>query len=71
MEQEYMKLVRLGNNVVNMIDLKSAERKDFMSKILEDVNVYLVYYKKINSERVKIYINDSKLLFIYGISPST
>lgn len=50
MEQEYMKLVRLGNNVVNMIDLKSAERKTFMSKILEDANIYLKYYKKINGE---------------------
>lgn len=50
MEQDYMKLIRLGNNVVNMIDLKSAERKTFMSKRLEDVNVYLVYFKKINSE---------------------
>ena len=50
MEQEYMKLVRLGNNVVNMIDLKSAERKTFMSKILEDANIYLKYFKKINSE---------------------
>ena len=50
MEQEYMKLVRLGNNVINLIDLKSAERKTFMSKILEDANVYLRYFKKINTE---------------------
>lgn len=50
MEQDYMKLVRLGNNVINMIDLKSAERKTFMSKRLEEVNIYLVYFKKINSE---------------------
>lgn len=50
MDQDYMKLIRLGNNVVNMIDLKSAERKTFMSKRLEEVNIYLLYYKKINSE---------------------
>lgn len=50
MEQDYMKLIRLGNNVINMIELKSAERKTFMSKRLEEVNVYLVYFKKINSE---------------------
>ena len=50
MEQDYMKLIRLGNNVINMIDLKSAERKTFMSKRLEEVNVYLVHFKKINSE---------------------
>lgn len=50
MEPEYMKLVRLGNNVTNLIELRSAERKTFMSKILDDANIYLVYYKKINSE---------------------
>lgn len=50
MDQDYMKLIRLGNNVINMIDLKSAERKTFMSKRLEEVNVYLLHYKKINSE---------------------
>jgi len=50
LEQEYMKLVRLGNSVVNMIDLKSAERKAFMSKLLDDTNIYLKCYKKINTE---------------------
>lgn len=50
MDQDYMKLIRLGNNVINMIDLKSAERKTFMSKRLEEVNVFLLHFKKINSE---------------------
>lgn len=54
MEPEFMKLVRLGNNVVNLIDLKSSERKNFMSKILEDANVYLIHYKKINAETSKL-----------------
>lgn len=49
-EPDYMKLIRLGNNVVNLIDLKNAERKTFMSKRLEEVNVFLLYYKKINTE---------------------
>ena len=50
MEQDYMKLVRLGNNVTNMIDLKSTDRKNFMSKILEELNLYLIHYKKVNSD---------------------
>ena len=50
MEQDYMKLVRLGNNVTNMIDLKSTDRKNFMSKILEELNLYLIHYKKVNAD---------------------
>lgn len=50
MEQDYMKLVRLGNNVTNIIDLKSTDRKNFMSKILEELNVYLIHYKKVNAD---------------------
>lgn len=49
-EQDYMKLIRLGNNVSNMITLKSTERKAFMSKLLEDANIYLKHYKKISAD---------------------
>ena len=50
LEQDYMKLIRLGNNVVNLISLKSTDRKTFMSKLLDDANIYLSYYKKINAD---------------------
>ena len=46
-EIDYMKLSRLGNNVTNFIDLKATERKAFMGKILEDVDLYLKYFKKL------------------------
>lgn len=49
-EQDYMKLIRLGNNVSNMITLKGTERKAFMSKLLEDANIYLKHYKKISAD---------------------
>lgn len=48
LEPDYMKLVRLGNNVSNLISLKATERKTFLSKLLEEANIYLAYYKKIN-----------------------
>lgn len=53
-EQDYMKLVRLGNNVTNIISLKSAERKAFMSKLLEDANVYLKHHAKVSSDVTKL-----------------
>lgn len=46
-EQDYMKLARLGNNVTNFIDLKTTERKSFMGKILSETEIYLQYNKKI------------------------
>ena len=53
-EQDYMKLVRLGNNVTNLISLRGAERKAFMSKLLDDTNVYLKHYTKIRNDVTKL-----------------
>lgn len=77
MEQDYMKLVRLGNNVTNLIDLKSTERKNFMSKVLEELEVYLQYYKKVNADVLNMktiishLINKEKGLGITDISICT
>lgn len=49
-EQDYLKLTRLGSNVTNFIDLKTTDRKSFMGKILDEVEIYLKYYKKITSD---------------------
>ena len=46
-EPEYLKLIRLGNNVTSLIDLSSTERKNFMSKIMDDIGIYLDYYKSV------------------------
>lgn len=74
MEPEYMKLVRLGNNVTNMIDLKSTDRKTFMSKLLDEINVYLKYYKKVNADVLEMktiishLVNKEKTLGVVDIS---
>lgn len=47
-EPDYLKLIRLGSNVTSLIDLSSTERKNFMSKIMDDIGVFLNYYKNIN-----------------------
>ena len=43
-EMEYLKLARLGSNVTGFIDLKSTDRKAFMGKLLEEIDVYMKYY---------------------------
>lgn len=49
-ELDYLKLSRLGNNVTNFIDLKTTDRKAFMGKILDEVEIYLKYFKKITND---------------------
>lgn len=49
-EPDYLKLIRLGNNVTSMIDLTATERKNFMGKILDDIGIWLDYYKAVNTK---------------------
>lgn len=49
-EPDYLKLIRLGSNVTSLIDLTSTERKNFMSKIMEDIGIFLEYYKSVNTK---------------------
>ncbi len=46
MEQDYLRLMRLGSNVSGFIDAKSTERKSYVGKILEDVDLFLKYHKQ-------------------------
>ena len=48
-EMDYLKLLRLGANVTSMIDLSETERKTFMNKLLEDADIFLTFYKKVNN----------------------
>lgn len=47
---DYLKLLRLGPNVTNFIKMKAAERKNFTSDLLSDIDIYTKYYKKINDD---------------------
>lgn len=47
---DYLKLIRLGDNVTNLIDLKTTERKGYMGKFLDEVDIYLKYYKKLTND---------------------
>lgn len=54
LEIDYLKLIRLGSNVKGFIDLKSTDRKAFMSKILNEVDLYLKLHKKISKDMTVI-----------------
>lgn len=54
LEMDYLKLVRLGNNVTNLLDMKTTERKNFMSKLLDEVDIYLKYNKKISKDLLEM-----------------
>ena len=49
-EPDYLKLIRLGDNVTSLIDMTSTERKNYMSKIMDDIGIYLDYYKSVNNK---------------------
>lgn len=48
-ELDYMKLIRLGPNVKSLISQSSTERKQFMGKLLDDIGIFLQYYKHVNN----------------------
>lgn len=49
-DMDFLKLLRIGDNVSNLIKLKAAERKNFMARFLDSVKVYLMYYKKFTKD---------------------
>lgn len=49
-DQNFLRVLRLGNNVCNVVNLKTAERKRFIASLREDTDVYLMIYKKLNED---------------------
>ena len=50
LESDYLKLIRLGSNVTSLIELTPTERKNFMGKIMDDIGIFLEYYKSLNTK---------------------
>lgn len=48
LETDYLKLIRLGDNVSSLISASTTERKTFMGKLMEDLDIFLNYYKSTN-----------------------
>lgn len=63
--QEMMRLIRIGSNVNSFISLTPARRKEYIGKLIEDIDLYLNIYKKINEDirvlKVLIQTNTSNL----------
>ena len=53
-EPDHLKLIRIGSNVTSMINLTETERKTFMSKLLDEIGIFLSYYKKINNDLIQV-----------------
>lgn len=63
--QEMMRLVRLGTNVNSFITLAPAKRKEYIGKLIEEVDMYMRIYKGINEDirvaRVLLQSNNQNL----------
>lgn len=61
-DMSFLKLIRIGKNVSNLIKAKATERKAFMGKILEDIDWYLKRFKDISTKE-----RDLKVLMAHTI----
>ena len=50
LELDFLRLLRLGSNVTNLIDMRAAERKSFTSYLLTDISMYNELFKKVSED---------------------
>lgn len=50
LEMDFLKLIRLGSNVVNLMDMSPTERKNYMGNLLDEAEIYLQYHKKVSAD---------------------
>lgn len=48
--QEMMRLLRIGSNVSSFISLTPSQRKAYIGKLIEEIDLYMSIYKKINDD---------------------
>lgn len=48
--QEMMRLVRLGSNVHSFVTLPVAQRKEYISNLIDEIDAYMYIYKGINDD---------------------
>ena len=49
-DQSFLRLIRLGPNVINFINMKATERKAFIASLLDSTEFYLILYKNWTTE---------------------
>lgn len=50
LDMDYLRLMRLGNNVTNFIGMSGLERKNYMGNMINTADIYLQYYKKLTND---------------------
>lgn len=48
--QEMMRLIRIGSNVNSFISLLPGKRKEYIGKLIDELDVYMSIYKKVNDD---------------------
>ena len=48
--QEMMRLIRIGTNVNSFITLAPAKRKEYIGKLIEEIDLYMQIYRKVNDD---------------------
>ena len=48
--QEMMRLIRIGTNVNSFISLTPAKRKEYIGKLIDEINGFLMVYKKVTED---------------------
>ena len=49
-DQNFLRILRLGSNVTGVLTLKSTERKKFIASLREDTEIYLTIHKKLTED---------------------
>ena len=49
-DQSFLRLMRLGPNVINFINMKATERKTYIASLMDSTEIYLMLYKAWSSE---------------------
>ena len=48
--QEMVRLIRIGSNVNSFISLTPSKRKEYIGKLIEEIDLYINIYKKVNDD---------------------
>jgi len=54
LDQNYLRVLRLGPNVANIIEMRAAERKSFIASLRPDTDIYLMLYKHLSEDLRKV-----------------
>lgn len=50
LDQNYLKLFRIGSNVTNLLDMSSSERRTFISSMLSETENYIALHRRISDK---------------------